>query len=109
MSARARHKPQRPQRDLAPLTKSLFLAVRHEDVASARRLIRKDKVPVNVVDPDDPELSTPLLVASELQNMKLVDLLLKLRRKASRIEEVPLNLRYDRKQGASKRNRYQSG
>jgi dolichol-phosphate mannosyltransferase len=32
----------------------------------------------------------------------MVDLLLKLRRKASRIEEVPLNLRYDRKLGASK-------
>ncbi len=32
----------------------------------------------------------------------MVDLLLKLRRKARRIEEVPLTLRYDRKQGASK-------
>lgn len=32
----------------------------------------------------------------------MVDLLLKLRRKASRIEEVPLILRYDRKRGASK-------
>ena len=32
----------------------------------------------------------------------MVDLLLKLRRKASRIEEVPLTLRYDRKLGASK-------
>ena len=32
----------------------------------------------------------------------MVDILLKLRRKASRIEEVPLILRYDRKQGVSK-------
>ena len=32
----------------------------------------------------------------------MVDLLLKLRRQARRIEEVPLILRYDRKQGASK-------
>lgn len=32
----------------------------------------------------------------------MVDLLLKLRRRARRIEEVPLVLRYDRKQGASK-------
>ncbi len=32
----------------------------------------------------------------------MVDLLLKLRRKASRVEEVPLILRYDLKQGASK-------
>ncbi|MDF1701572.1 MAG: glycosyltransferase, partial [Planctomycetota bacterium] len=32
----------------------------------------------------------------------MVDILLKLRRQASRIEEVPLILRYDRKQGASK-------
>jgi len=32
----------------------------------------------------------------------MVDLLLKLRRKAGRIEEVPLTLRYDRKLGASK-------
>ena len=32
----------------------------------------------------------------------MVDLLLKLRRKARRIEEVPLLLRYDLKQGASK-------
>ncbi len=32
----------------------------------------------------------------------MVDLLLKLRRKARRIEEVPLILRYDRKRGASK-------
>lgn len=32
----------------------------------------------------------------------MVDLLLKLRRKARRIDEVPLILRYDRKQGASK-------
>ncbi len=32
----------------------------------------------------------------------MVDLLLKLRRAAQRIEEVPLTLRYDRKQGASK-------
>ncbi len=32
----------------------------------------------------------------------MVDILLKLRRKASRIEEVPLLLRYDLKQGASK-------
>ena len=32
----------------------------------------------------------------------MVDLLLKLRRKARRIEEVPLVLRYDRKRGASK-------
>lgn len=32
----------------------------------------------------------------------MVDILLKLRRKARRIEEVPLVLRYDRKQGASK-------
>ena len=32
----------------------------------------------------------------------MVDLLLKLRRRARRIEEVPLILRYDRKQGASK-------
>jgi len=32
----------------------------------------------------------------------MVDLLLKLRRRARRIEEVPLLLRYDRKQGASK-------
>jgi len=34
----------------------------------------------------------------------MVDLLLKLRRKASRIEEVPLILRYDLKRGASKMN-----
>ena len=32
----------------------------------------------------------------------MVDLLLKLRRKARRIDEVPLILRYDRKRGASK-------
>jgi dolichol-phosphate mannosyltransferase len=32
----------------------------------------------------------------------MVDLLLKLRHKASRVEEVPLTLRYDRKLGASK-------
>jgi len=32
----------------------------------------------------------------------MVDLLLKLRRQASRVEEVPLTLRYDRKLGASK-------
>jgi dolichol-phosphate mannosyltransferase len=32
----------------------------------------------------------------------MVDLLLKLRRRARRIEEVPLTLRYDRKRGASK-------
>jgi len=32
----------------------------------------------------------------------MVDLLLKLRRRARRIEEVPLILRYDRKRGASK-------
>jgi dolichol-phosphate mannosyltransferase len=32
----------------------------------------------------------------------MVDLLLKLRRKARRIEEVPLTLRYDRKRGVSK-------
>ena len=32
----------------------------------------------------------------------MVDLLLKLRRKARRVEEVPLTLRYDRKLGASK-------
>lgn len=32
----------------------------------------------------------------------MVDILLKLRRRASRIEEVPLILRYDRKQGVSK-------
>ena len=32
----------------------------------------------------------------------MVDLLLKLRRKARRIDEVPLTLRYDRKQSTSK-------
>jgi dolichol-phosphate mannosyltransferase len=32
----------------------------------------------------------------------MVDLLLKLRRRARRIDEVPLTLRYDRKKGASK-------
>ena len=32
----------------------------------------------------------------------MVDLLLKLRRHARRIEEVPLDLRYDRKRGLSK-------
>jgi dolichol-phosphate mannosyltransferase len=32
----------------------------------------------------------------------MVDILLKLRRKAGRIEEVPLILRYDRKRGVSK-------
>ena len=65
--------------DAAPATRLLFKALRTGELAEIRRVLRKDKVPANVRDPDDLLSPTPLLVAAEMQKYDVVKLLLKAR------------------------------
>ena len=60
-----------------PITKALFRAVRDADTTAVRMLIRKRKAGVNVLEEDDPEENTPLLLACKEQQLGIVEWLLK--------------------------------
>ena len=60
-----------------PKVKELFQAVRDNDDAQVRHLVKREKVPVNVVDEEDRRKSTPLLLAAMNENLDIVRTLIK--------------------------------
>ena len=63
--------------DTLPAARLLFKAVHSGDLREINRILRKERLPANVRDPDDPLSRTPLLVAAETQKYDVVTLLLK--------------------------------